>query len=85
MSYDTIDLTVENGLARLVLNQPEAGNPFNARFCEEFGQVGNALGARSDIRAILLTARGKFFGYSKSVVGNAPASSEVTTSVNGRN
>jgi len=61
VSYDTIDLTVENGLARLVLNQPEAGNPFNARFCEEFGQVGNALGARSDIRAILLTARGKFF------------------------
>lgn len=61
MSYQSLELTVTDGLARLVLNQPEIGNPFNAVFCAEWAQVANELAGRSDVRAVLITARGKFF------------------------
>lgn len=61
MSYQSLELTVTDGLARLVLNQPEIGNPFNAVFCAEWAQVANELAGRNDVRAVLITARGKFF------------------------
>lgn len=61
MSYQSIELNIDDGLARLVLNQPELGNPFNAEFCAEWAQVANDLAARKDLRAVLITARGKFF------------------------
>lgn len=61
MTYQSIELSVTDGLARLVLNQPEAGNPINEVFCAEILQAANELSGRSDVRAVLLTARGKFF------------------------
>ncbi len=61
MAYQSLDLSVSDGLARLVLNQPEIGNPFNAEFCAEWAQVANELAERKDVRAILITAAGKFF------------------------
>ena len=61
MAYQSIDLSVQDGLARLVLNQPEIGNPFNAEFCAEWAQVANELAGRKDLRAVLITARGPFF------------------------
>lgn len=61
MSYESIELTVSDGLARLTINQPELGNPFNAIFCAEVGAVANELATRRDVRAVLLTAKGKFF------------------------
>jgi len=61
MKYETIELVVNDGLARLTLNQPELGNPFNAVCCREFGQVANELAGRKDVRAVLLCARGNYF------------------------
>ena len=61
MTYKTIALSVVDGLARLTLDQPAAGNPFNAEFCKEFGEVGTELNGRKDVRAVLITANGKFF------------------------
>lgn len=61
MTYRAFELTVDDGLARLVLNQPELGNPFNEDFCLELADIGNALAGREDLRAVLVTARGKYF------------------------
>lgn len=61
MGYQTLELTVGDGLARLVLNQPELGNPFDPACCAEFGQVATELAGRRDVRAVLLSARGRFF------------------------
>jgi 2-(1,2-epoxy-1,2-dihydrophenyl)acetyl-CoA isomerase len=61
VTYQTLELTVQEGLARLVLNQPEQGNPFNAGFCAEWAAVANELSGRRDVRAVLITARGRFF------------------------
>lgn len=61
MAYRSLSLDVNDGLARLVLNQPEIGNPFNAAFCSEWAEVANELSARQDVRAVLITAAGRFF------------------------
>ena len=61
MSYESLELKIEDGLARLSLNQPEIGNPFNAPFCAEWAEVANEISARRDVRAVLITGRGKFF------------------------
>lgn len=61
MAYQTIELSVQEGLARLTLNQPDQGNPFNAGFCADWAAVANELSGRKDVRAILLTARGRYF------------------------
>lgn len=61
MSYKTIELDLRDGIARLALNQGEAGNPFNEAFCNEWLEVANELAGRKDLRVILLSARGKYF------------------------
>ena len=61
MAYQSLSLDVNDGLARLVLNQPEIGNPFNEIFCAEWAQVANELLGRTDVRAVLITAAGRFF------------------------
>lgn len=62
MNYETMQLTVEDGLARLVLNQPELGNPFNAAMCADMSRVATDLQRLGpDVRAVLLSASGKFF------------------------
>lgn len=61
MTYRSIDLQLRDGVAHLALNQSDVGNPFNEVFCNEWLEVANELSGRSDLRAILLTARGKYF------------------------
>jgi 2-(1,2-epoxy-1,2-dihydrophenyl)acetyl-CoA isomerase len=60
-AYESIELTVSDGLARLTLNRPDQGNPFDGRFCADFCDAINCLAARNDVRVILLDARGRFF------------------------
>jgi 2-(1,2-epoxy-1,2-dihydrophenyl)acetyl-CoA isomerase len=61
MAYQSLQLDVDDGVASLTLNQPELGNPFNAAFCRELGEVANEIAGRREIRAVLLQARGKHF------------------------
>lgn len=61
MSYEAITLEVDQGLAHLTLNQPEIGNPFNEALCRDLNTVSNELLTRTDVRAVLLKANGKFF------------------------
>jgi 2-(1,2-epoxy-1,2-dihydrophenyl)acetyl-CoA isomerase len=60
-SYEAFDVRVDDGLARVGLNQPAAGNPFNSQACREFAGLGDDLAARGDVRAVLLHATGRFF------------------------
>jgi 2-(1,2-epoxy-1,2-dihydrophenyl)acetyl-CoA isomerase len=60
-SLASMQCTIDDGLARVVLNQPERGNPIDAVFCRELRDVATELSGRDDVRAVLLTARGRFF------------------------
>ncbi|HEX5806987.1 MAG TPA: enoyl-CoA hydratase-related protein [Macromonas sp.] len=61
MSYSSIQLTVTDGLARVVLDQAALGNPFNEAFCNDWVALANELTSRDDVRAVLITANGRFF------------------------
>lgn len=57
----TIECTVSDGLARVVLNAPDRGNPIDGTFCREFKELAVELSERADVRAVLLSAKGRFF------------------------
>jgi 2-(1,2-epoxy-1,2-dihydrophenyl)acetyl-CoA isomerase len=59
--FQTLELLVDDGLAQLVLDGPDEGNPMGAVFCREFGEAANELANRRDVRVVLLKATGRFF------------------------
>lgn len=59
--YSTLELTIDGGIARLVLNQPERGNPVDATSSRELKEVAIALSENDNVRVVLLTARGRAF------------------------
>src|SRR6516225_2775807 len=60
-STKSFDCTIDDGLAHVVLNQQERGNPIDGEFCREFGSCIAELSERDDVRAVLLSARGRLF------------------------
>src|SRR5712672_4449396 len=53
--------TIDAGLAHIVLNQPDRGNPIDGEFCHEFNLCMAELSERDDVRAVLISARGRLF------------------------
>jgi len=56
-----LTLTIAGHVARVTLNRPEVRNAFNEALIAELTGTFNALGQRSDLRAIVLAAEGKAF------------------------
>jgi 2-(1,2-epoxy-1,2-dihydrophenyl)acetyl-CoA isomerase len=52
---------VADGFAHIVLDQPDRGNPVDGDFCREFSLTMAELSEREDVRAVLISARGKLF------------------------
>jgi 2-(1,2-epoxy-1,2-dihydrophenyl)acetyl-CoA isomerase len=61
MSYDTLDLSVADGLARLTLNRPESGNALNSQMARDLMDAANALDRDPAVRAVLMTGAGGSF------------------------
>jgi 2-(1,2-epoxy-1,2-dihydrophenyl)acetyl-CoA isomerase len=61
ISTKSFACTIDDGLAHIVLDQPERGNPIDGEFCHEFGLCIAELSERADVRAVLLSARGRLF------------------------
>lgn len=61
ISTKTFGWTLEGGLAHIILNQPDRGNPIDGDFCREFGLCIAELSERADVRSVLLSARGRLF------------------------
>jgi 2-(1,2-epoxy-1,2-dihydrophenyl)acetyl-CoA isomerase len=61
VSTRTLECTIDDGLAHIVLDQPERGNPIDGEFCREFGLCIADLSEHDDVRAVLLSARGRLF------------------------
>jgi 2-(1,2-epoxy-1,2-dihydrophenyl)acetyl-CoA isomerase len=56
-----ITLTVDNGIARMVLNRPEQGNSIGLDFIDAFDAATLECSERSNVRAVLITANGPRF------------------------
>ncbi|MBQ0758261.1 MAG: enoyl-CoA hydratase/isomerase family protein [Zhongshania sp.] len=61
MTYESFELSFDKGLARLTLNLPQLGNALTETTCRELALVADELGQREDLRAVLLSGKGKHF------------------------
>ena len=61
MSYKTIDLAINEGVAKLTLNRPDRLNSFTAEMHEEVQQAFKIIEADSSVRCLLLTGAGRGF------------------------
>src|SRR3984957_14882828 len=57
----SFECTIDGGLAHIVLNQPDRGNPIDGDFCREFNLCMAELSERDDVRSALISARGRLF------------------------
>jgi 2-(1,2-epoxy-1,2-dihydrophenyl)acetyl-CoA isomerase len=61
MSTKSFGCTIDGGLAHIILDQPDRGNPIDGLFCREFNLAISELSERDDVRAVLLSASGRLF------------------------
>jgi enoyl-CoA hydratase len=61
MSYKTVQFAVEEGVATLTFNRPERLNALNAEMLREIAGVFDRVRSNPDIRALILTGRGRAF------------------------
>jgi 2-(1,2-epoxy-1,2-dihydrophenyl)acetyl-CoA isomerase len=71
MSYETILLSVEAGIARVTLNRPDKLNSFNVRMHEEVRHALDAL--RSSARVLVLSGAGRGFCAGQDLADRAVA------------
>jgi 2-(1,2-epoxy-1,2-dihydrophenyl)acetyl-CoA isomerase len=64
----SFECEIADGLAHIVLNRPDAGNPIDAIFCRQLSLGMAELSERDDVRAILISARGKLFSVGGDLV-----------------
>lgn len=63
MTYTSMRIDREGGLARLTFIQPTRGNPIDGTFCAEFCDVANELSSDASVRAVFVTAEGRNFSF----------------------
>jgi 2-(1,2-epoxy-1,2-dihydrophenyl)acetyl-CoA isomerase len=56
-----VELTVDGGLARLVLNRPDAANAMDPELAAALREAAIELETRPEVRAVLLTGNGRVF------------------------
>lgn len=60
-AYETVELSVEAGLATVTLNRPQALNALDVRAKDELADVWRRLGPDREVRAVLVTGAGRAF------------------------
>jgi 2-(1,2-epoxy-1,2-dihydrophenyl)acetyl-CoA isomerase len=61
MSYETVDLRIDNGVAEITLNRPERLNAWNAQFGDDLRAALLTDAADPAVRAVLVTGAGRGF------------------------
>lgn len=73
MTYETLEFEVNEPIATITLNRPDAANSLNKQMGDELLMVANHCASNPDIRAVILTAAGKMFCAGGDVSGFADA------------
>jgi 2-(1,2-epoxy-1,2-dihydrophenyl)acetyl-CoA isomerase len=61
MKMETLTCRIEDGLARVKFTQAERGNSMDGKLCAEMSELAVELSCRDDVRAVLLSAEGRYF------------------------
>lgn len=59
--FETIQFSIENSIATIILNRPDKLNSFSKTMHDEFFQVLKTVAASTDLRCVLLTGAGRGF------------------------
>ena len=70
MTYSSMRIDRDGGLARLTFTQADRGNPIDGTFCAEFCDVANELSSDASVRAVLIAAEGADQGRAFSYGGD---------------
>src|SRR4026209_2131145 len=86
MSYQTITLAVDDGIATLTVNRPEKLNALNAATMAELGSAIDEVRARDDISGLIVTGAGRAFiaGADSTELANTTAMSARTLALEGQ-
>lgn len=60
-SFETLEFSITDKVATLILNRPKAANGLNAQLASDLRDAAKICDLNPDIRAIILTANGGFF------------------------
>ncbi len=60
-TYETLRFEAADGVARIMLDRPDAANAFTPGMCRDLFDAAVACDERDDVRAVLLTGAGKMF------------------------
>ncbi len=60
-NFETLTLDHSNGLVTITLNRADAANSINLKMAEELAKAAIICDSSRDVRAVLLTAKGKMF------------------------
>ena len=80
----SFQLTIDRGVAHLVLNRPEAMNTMHPQFWRELDEVLTALHRGSDARALVISSTGKHFSAGMSLEAFGGAITMDDSSAEGR-
>lgn len=61
MPYKTIDVAIEDWIATITLNRPDAMNAFTVEMANELIDAFESAGSNDDVRAIIVTGAGRAF------------------------
>jgi len=61
MEYEILKIDIQNNIAIVTINRPEALNALNARFFKEMDQAVAEISAMKEIRVMIITGEGKAF------------------------
>ena len=78
MSYECFEVSVDNGVAHLRMSRPERRNAMTLAFWRELPEIVRGLGAKGEVRAMVLSSTGPHFtaGMDLSVFGTSSLGTE---------
>ena len=77
MSYETLTFAVENGLATMTFDRPDAANGMNLAMMKEMFDVSIRCDEDPDVRALIVTGTGRFFSAGGDLKGFHDAGDQV--------
>jgi 2-(1,2-epoxy-1,2-dihydrophenyl)acetyl-CoA isomerase len=73
-----VTLTIDSGVARIVLNQPDTGNAIGVDFVNRLDEISLECSERDDVRAVVLSSTGPRFCVGGDIRGMTSERADIT-------
>lgn len=76
--FDTLIFDISNGVATITLNRPDAANGINLAMAQELASAAMLCDSDPEVRAVIITANGKFFSAGGDLKSFASSSENIS-------